>query len=317
MKQSKFEHEQLIREYVKRVLISEEGGGDYGLGVGGYSPSSVKNVFGPALSDIFKAGAALVSKTAAGIKRLISLGFEGMVELLTGGILEAEYDKINSTYQSEISSIESKYADAIGRSWNVLKDSAAPLAMLYSPSLYLTSKVIADNPRLAANVATVFALTGSPLLGGTLSAATSAKGVALGLVGRKYTQESRIRLFKESEENIENQEIKNVAAQVKKAYDNMLKSSTGMLEAITKTLLSNESKQKLSNEQILELKSLLEQQIKSLTNEKKSIVDGLTGQKIPSSVISQDPLVNNLELLIKRYDDALSMLPGSQNKTEK
>lgn len=344
MKRSKIKETNVLREYVKQILLSEQDGGDSagvsadsyysgysgtmgGGPAGGYSASSVKGIVGPALTDILKAGMALFSKTAAGIKRLVKIGFEGMVELLTGGILEAEYEKIHSEYNSEISSITSKYADSIGRSWDVLKTSAAPFAMLYSPSLYLTSKIIADNPRASANVAAVFAIAGAPVVGsalgavgipggGYLSTATAAKGMALAGAARKATSESKNRLLENDSEVIKNKDIKDIADEVKDAYDDMINSSRGMLKVISKTLLTQPNKN-LSPEHRAELRDLLAGELNSVINEKNKIIVGLKQQNIPSGIILQDPLVLKLSSLISEYNDAISMIAAKQLPQEK
>lgn len=345
MKRSKIKETNVLREYVKQILLSEQDGGDSagvsadsyysgysgtmgGGPAGGYSASSVKGIVGPALTDILKAGMALFSKTAAGIKRLVKIGFEGMAELLTGGILEAEYEKIHSEYNSEISSITSKYADSIGRSWDVLKTSAAPLAMLYSPSIYLTSKIIADNPRASANVAAVFAIAGAPLVGSTLgitgisgggylSGATAAKGIALAAAARKATSESKNRLLENDSSVIKNNDIKNIADEVKVVYDDMINSSRGMLRVISKTLLNVQSNKNLSPEQQSELRDLLTGELNSIIDEKNKIVNGLKQQNIPSGIFLKDPLVLKLGSLINEYNDAISMIVAKQLPQEK
>jgi hypothetical protein len=193
----------LIRRYIRESIIieNEGGGGDsgggaydssaymgsyasggYGAGLGGH----VKKALFDPVADIFKVFAGKTKELFAAGAQISRIAFSTALETLTLGLIQADYQKIHNDYKSQVSKIKSEYASTYAKSWDALRNSDfLAIATFMNPGLFLTTKLIGENPELAANVMSVMALDTTPVGGilRNLAGIAPAAGVTTSIAG--------------------------------------------------------------------------------------------------------------------------------------
>jgi hypothetical protein len=243
---NKKDSELLLKKYIKEALLTEDdiagvnfGGFGY-MPMGQLSPDAIRGGFkglAKPFKDVADAAKAVGGKALAAGERVLKTGISGTLEMLTGGLIKADYKKIHDDFENEIKSINSKYADAIKSSWEVLGKEAPLMAVLGLPAA-LTIKTAVENPKLFGAAAALAGVGGADVVFGKVAsilglpgaAGTAATAVAGAKVGEKVANESRkrnreFRIMLETKQLTDSQkkELEELIPQLQKAAEKVTK----------------------------------------------------------------------------------------------
>jgi hypothetical protein len=244
-----------------------------------FDGSTFKAAFVDPIGDIYRVIVGRAKEIAYGIKQLTRVALEGTIEMLTFGILEAEFDEINRDYARDLSKVKSEYSEAVGKGWKALLKSDLFFAgMLFNPGAAILIKSLKEDvsrsPREAAKPQSIFA---DPLV-------VDAKAVEK----TRMTIESYFDNIKKS--------IKNVMAA---ADVSQLHSNPQALQQLNKQLraVEEDSKEVVEEEALEAVKmKVITRVVKMLKDERSKIVQMMQQAGLPASEI------NDIDGLPAKYE---------------
>jgi len=319
---------EMLRRYIRESLIVEYDVAGVNFGdTAGYQysgqlgPGGLKGVEKP-IAQALDAFKAVGEKGTAASTRLLKVGLAGFLDMLTGGKLAADYEKIHSEYDNEIKQINSKYRDAIESSWKILGKNAPVAAVMGLPAA-LTVKAIIDNPKLTgaalalagAGPATAIAGKINAILGASGAAATAttvATGAALGAkaasaLSRESRRRKHGRIILEAQTNLtpeQETELENLVGQLR---DLAQKGAEGYKEKI-ETATEN-----FANK-VGEITSQLKSVGNKLTPEQAAAAKGLADTMNKDAAKSQEIFGDEESPLSAAVEDLPSFKPATSDE---
>jgi hypothetical protein len=163
--------EQLLREYVLRVLSEDDGGvyGDLASFDAGMNPYGMNLGSGEDLYNVFVKPFADVATTAMGkgkelsqhAQTVVKVAFEAVATSIIP-ILSDSYSEIFAKEKERIDKIREEYKDVYQSNWDAFKDDDVMCtAFCYAPAAVLTARLAKKSPKVA--IAMISALSGGTL----------------------------------------------------------------------------------------------------------------------------------------------------------
>jgi hypothetical protein len=152
----------LLREYVRQVLVEDDGGGgDFGFGgwsMGGgcfgahfADHHQLYDAFVKPFTNIFNVASAEVQKLSTRAQALGRVAFETIVTTFIP-LLEDSYDEIFADEKKQIEALESKYADTYKDVFDSFLDMDFMIPVfMFRPDLFLTAQLARKSPIVVAH----------------------------------------------------------------------------------------------------------------------------------------------------------------------
>ena len=168
--------DRLLREYIRRVLAEDEGGGggDYGYGglalsdagMGPYgmhygSGGDMYNIFIKPFTDVVNTAAGKTMELSQKAQTLTRVAFETVMTTLIPTLTD-NYSDIFKNEKQQIDKIRQEYGEIYQSNWDALTDNdVVAAAFMYSPAAVLTAKFAQAAPQVAMKLTSI--LTGGSI----------------------------------------------------------------------------------------------------------------------------------------------------------
>jgi hypothetical protein len=163
----------LLREYVRQVLVEDDGGA-YGslmsagmesmpFGVAYGSQKDLYNIFVKPFTDVAATAAGKTKELSQKAQTVLKVGFEALATTLIP-VLSDDYGKIFAKEKQELDKIKAEYSDVYKANWDAFKDNdVVCAAFFYAPGAVLASAMAAKTPAVTAKLLSI--LSGGKLDG--------------------------------------------------------------------------------------------------------------------------------------------------------
>lgn len=180
---------QLLREYIRRVLSEDEGGGDvYGDlmssdAAGGYgmhfgNGNDLYNVFVKPFADVVGVAGGKAKELSQKGQTVLRVAFEAIVTTLVP-VLKDSYQDIFANEKEKIDQIKSEYSDVYNATWDAFTNNDILVgAFMFRPDLFITAALARKAPQATAKLLSI-------LSGGTLDNVLAKFKVSPGGVEKK------------------------------------------------------------------------------------------------------------------------------------
>lgn len=159
--------EQLLREYVRRSLQEDFGGGDfggdlggmgYGFGGGYVDPKDMYTVFIKPFTDVYDTAMGKTKEMSVATAELARVSLEAILTTIIP-VLGSDYDKIFDKYEGQMEKVREEYKDIYDATWTAFTDNDVVLAAFgMFPTAMITQVAVRKAP--IPVIHTLDALTG-------------------------------------------------------------------------------------------------------------------------------------------------------------
>ena len=138
--------EKNLREFIREEIVNSSAHSLHEMDSTLLNGTTFRAAFIDPIGDIYRILVGRAKEIAYGIKQLTRVALEGTIEMLTLGILEAEFDEINRDYARDLSKVKSEYAEAVNRGWKaLLKNDLFIAGMLFNPGAAILIKALKED----------------------------------------------------------------------------------------------------------------------------------------------------------------------------
>lgn len=155
----KLQHDKLLREYVRSIMLEDDGGFGFGMGdmIGPYgvhyaSGNQLYNTFVKPFVDVFDVAKGKTKEVTAHLFAAGKVIFETVATTLLPW-LTSDYEDIFAAEKESIDKIRSEYAEVYASTWEAFKNKDVAIAAFFCyPGIVLTGALARRSPLTALNV---------------------------------------------------------------------------------------------------------------------------------------------------------------------